>query len=203
MAGQTQELPKMWATLQKKVDLDDPVSFTDQVHLECAQRAAQVNDGIVMEEQILFSKLTSKSTDVRTEEKNPNTSQLGSKVCWTLLQSGAQDEWPTSQSFHTSQLLRKVGPPRERDFLGECVARDSTVDLHQCQQQKHIYLVNSGLPFLPQLFKLCKNFFELLCPFSFFCLFFPFCSFPLFYDNISQLIISYGTLLMKTYYKLS
>ena len=25
------------------------------------------------------------------------------------------------------------GPTRERDFLGECVARDSTVDRHQCQ----------------------------------------------------------------------
>ena len=29
--------------------------------------------------------------------------------------------------------------PRERDFLGKCVARDSTVDLHRYQEQKHIY----------------------------------------------------------------
>ena len=56
-------------TLHKKVDLDDAVSFLDQVHLGCTQRTAQVNTRIVMERQKLFSKLI--STYAGCEEKIP------------------------------------------------------------------------------------------------------------------------------------
>ena len=69
MAGTTRNMPKARATSQKKVDLNDPVSFTDQVHLGCTQRAAQVNNIHVMDKQKLFSKLTIASADVKTEEK--------------------------------------------------------------------------------------------------------------------------------------
>ena len=44
-------MPKIWATLQKKVDLDDPVSFIDQEYLGCAQRAAQVSYRMKVERQ--------------------------------------------------------------------------------------------------------------------------------------------------------
>ena len=71
MAGPSQNMQKMWTQLQNKVDLDDPGSHTDQVYLGCTQRAAQVNNIIVIENQILFSMLISTSTDVNTEEKNP------------------------------------------------------------------------------------------------------------------------------------
>ena len=47
------------------------MSVTDQVCLGCTQRAAQVNNIIVMEKQRLFSKLISTSTNVKTEEKHP------------------------------------------------------------------------------------------------------------------------------------
>ena len=62
-------MQKMWATLQKNVDLDDPVPFTDQKNLGCTQWTAQVNNIIVMERHKLFSKLTSTSAGVQTEEK--------------------------------------------------------------------------------------------------------------------------------------
>ena len=42
-------MPKMWAIVQKKIDLEDQVSFIDQVYLGCTQRAAQVNNSIVVE----------------------------------------------------------------------------------------------------------------------------------------------------------
>ena len=71
MAGKNSDKPKMWATLQNKVDLNDPVSFLDQVCLGCTQRAAQVNTRIVMEEQKMFSKLISADTDVDTGENSP------------------------------------------------------------------------------------------------------------------------------------
>ena len=35
MAGETQNMPKMWATLRKNVDLDDPTSCFDHVNLGC------------------------------------------------------------------------------------------------------------------------------------------------------------------------
>ena len=62
---------KMWATLQNKVDLEDPSSLLDPVHLGRTQRAAQVNNRIVMEKLMLFLKLISTNNDVNTEEKNP------------------------------------------------------------------------------------------------------------------------------------
>ena len=63
-------MPKMWAILQKKIDLEDQVSFIDQVFLGCTQRATQVNNSIVVERQKLFSKLISTNADVKTEWKN-------------------------------------------------------------------------------------------------------------------------------------
>ena len=40
MARVTQNMPKMWAIFAQEVDLDDPVSVTDQLYLGCTQRAA-------------------------------------------------------------------------------------------------------------------------------------------------------------------
>ena len=44
-------MPKIWATLQKKVDLDDPVSFIDQGYLGSTQRAARVSYRMTVERQ--------------------------------------------------------------------------------------------------------------------------------------------------------
>ena len=71
MAGTTRNMPMMWANLPNNVGLEDPTSLFDRENLGCTQRAAQVNTRIVMEEQKLFSKLISTSTDVKTEETNP------------------------------------------------------------------------------------------------------------------------------------
>ena len=54
-AGNNENMPKMWASLQKRSDLDDSVSFTDHVR----------------DEQKLFSRLISTNTEVKTEEKKP------------------------------------------------------------------------------------------------------------------------------------
>ena len=65
MAGRTQNITRMWAKVQKKVDLEDPVSLLDLVYLGCTQRAAQGNTRIVMEKQKLLSK------NVEIGEQNP------------------------------------------------------------------------------------------------------------------------------------
>ena len=101
-------MPKMWATQRKKVDLDDSVSFSDQVYLGCTQRAAHVNNTIVMEKQKLFSKLISTSTDIKPKRKIPKIHSLElrhgrsrSRVCWPTLRMCTQDGWPISEGFHT------------------------------------------------------------------------------------------------------
>ena len=81
MAGNTQNVPQRWATLHKKVDLYDPVSFIDQVYLGCFQRTAQVNNIMVMEQQESFWKRKSTKTDVKTEQQqSPNKSQFGTRI---------------------------------------------------------------------------------------------------------------------------
>ena len=41
MAGQKQKMAPMWKKLMKNVDLDEPTSFLDNVHLEWTQREEQ------------------------------------------------------------------------------------------------------------------------------------------------------------------
>ena len=64
MAGKTQNMPKMWATLPKTVDLEDLTSPLDQENLGCTQRAAQVK----MEDW--FSKQISINTGVDKSQRH-------------------------------------------------------------------------------------------------------------------------------------
>ena len=67
MSGTSENMLKMWATLQNKVELEDSAS----PYLGCTQQASQVNNRIVMDKQELFSKLIGTSTDVTSDGKNP------------------------------------------------------------------------------------------------------------------------------------
>ena len=42
LAGKKQNLDPMWKLLNKKVDLGEPTSFLDHVHLECTQRQCEI-----------------------------------------------------------------------------------------------------------------------------------------------------------------
>ena len=81
MAGKTQNMPKMCAKLQKRVDLDDPVSFTDEVHFGCTQRAARVKNGIVTEKEKIVLEADQHKNKVQ------NTSQLGATTWKVMLGS--------------------------------------------------------------------------------------------------------------------
>ena len=139
-------LPKICATA-KETDLEDPVSFTDQVYLGCTQRAAQVNNRTVMENQKLFSKLISTSTDVKTEEKNPKDITAwsqhmeghGQKVCWMLLRSGAQDDWPrlawtiTKKNTKIWKLLEKCQRFVPRVYWNACIWQELEDQIYRGQ----------------------------------------------------------------------
>ena len=54
MAGKKQNMAPMWKKFTKKVDLDEPTSFLDHVHLGCTQRECEPNKGIVEKYQDMF-----------------------------------------------------------------------------------------------------------------------------------------------------
>ena len=47
MAGKTQNIDPMWKVLMKDIDLGEPTSFLDNVHLGCTQRECQTSKDIV------------------------------------------------------------------------------------------------------------------------------------------------------------
>ena len=49
MAGKKQNMASMWKKLMKNVDLDEPTSFLDHVHLGWTQRECKPNEIIVDE----------------------------------------------------------------------------------------------------------------------------------------------------------
>ena len=67
MAGTSENMLKMSATLQNIVELEDSASL----YLGCTQRASRVDNKIVMDKQELFSKLIGTSTVVKSDGKNP------------------------------------------------------------------------------------------------------------------------------------
>ena len=86
-ARKTQNMPKMWATLQKKVDLDDPVSLLDPVYLGCTQRAAQVDNRIVMDKQNCSRSSQAQIQMSKQRRHIPKTSQLRATTWKVTLES--------------------------------------------------------------------------------------------------------------------
>ena len=47
LAGKKQNIDPMWKLLNKEVDLGEPTSFLDHVHLGCTQRRCEISKDIV------------------------------------------------------------------------------------------------------------------------------------------------------------
>ena len=54
LAGQKQNINPMWKVLNKEVDLGDPTSFFDHVHLGCTQRQCEISKDIVDNYRAMF-----------------------------------------------------------------------------------------------------------------------------------------------------
>ena len=48
LAGKKQNIDPMWKVLNKEVDLGDPTSFLDHVHLGCTQRQCEISKDILL-----------------------------------------------------------------------------------------------------------------------------------------------------------
>ena len=54
LAGKKQNLDPMWKLLNKEVDLGEPTSFLDHVHLGCTRRQCEISKDIVDKYRIMF-----------------------------------------------------------------------------------------------------------------------------------------------------
>ena len=54
LAGKKQNLDPMWKVLNKEVDLGEPTSFVDHVHLGCTQRQCEMSKDIVDNSRTMF-----------------------------------------------------------------------------------------------------------------------------------------------------
>ena len=128
MAGKTQNMPKMCAKLQKRVDLDDRVSFTDEVHFGCTQRAARVKNGIVTEKEKIVLEADQHKNKVQ------NTSQLGATTWKVMLGSAlnAVANCPARRlpnKVSTSCLDGHHLRPEDLEIVAECPETWSQVQL--------------------------------------------------------------------------
>ena len=63
-AGKKQNLDPMWKLLDKEVDLGEPTSFFDHVHLGCTQRQCQISKDIVDNYRTMFeSRMSAKGVE--------------------------------------------------------------------------------------------------------------------------------------------
>ena len=65
LAGKKQNIDPMWKVLNKEVDLGEPTSFFDHVHLGCIQRQCEISKDIVDNYRAMFE---SRISAVRTEK---------------------------------------------------------------------------------------------------------------------------------------
>ena len=67
LAGKKQNIDPMWKVLNKEVDLGEPTSFLDHVHLGCTQRQGEINKDTVDNYRTMFESRIS----AEGEEKLP------------------------------------------------------------------------------------------------------------------------------------
>ena len=60
MVGKMENIPKMWNTLRKEVDLEPETELSDNVYLGCNQRLTSPNQSLLDEKNDLFKKLTTR-----------------------------------------------------------------------------------------------------------------------------------------------
>ena len=65
LAGKKQNIDPMWKVLNKEVDLGEPTSFLDHVHLGCTQRQCEISKDIVDNYRTMFE---SRFSAERTEK---------------------------------------------------------------------------------------------------------------------------------------
>ena len=125
LAGMKQNMALMWKKLMKLVDLGEPTSFLDHVHLGCTQRERKPNKIVIEEDRNMFESRISAGTTENYQggEKNNLTQRRlhGPTIGKDMLQNALRDiaNWRTKRqsSFKRSQVLVWMSTiSRKRNF---------------------------------------------------------------------------------------
>ena len=150
--GKKQNLDPMWKVLNKEVDLDEPTSFLDHVHLGCTQRECETSKDIADNCRNMFESRISAGV----KEKLPCSGKLDADISSQSydMESHAKKcvERFCELSNKTTQQLYKVSTPciddhhfkeEELGSVGELSQECSQIVL-KCQ-----YLARIGKPDIP------------------------------------------------------
>ena len=131
LGGKKQNIDPMWKSLNKEVDLGEPTSFLDHVHLGCTQRQCEISRDIVDNYTTIFeSRISAKGTEKLPYSENFRFSSLSydmeghAKKCV---------ERYCELANKTTQKLYKVSTPY--------------IDDHHCKEEE--------LKFVGKLSKVC------------------------------------------------
>ena len=159
LAGKKQNIDPMWKVLNKEVDLGEPTSFLDHVHLGCTQRQCEISKDIVDNYRAMFESRTSAGAT----EKLPCSENLRISS-WSYDMEGHAKkcvERYCELANKTTQQLYKVSTPCIDDHHVKEEEMKSVGELSKVCSQivlKCLYLARIGrLDFLWSVNKLARS----------------------------------------------
>ena len=153
LAGKKQNNNPMWKVLNKEVDLGEPTSFLDHVHLECTQRQCQVSKDIVENYRAMFeSRISAGGTEKLPYSENRRISS-----------------WSYDMEGHAIRIVGMVHPIKSNQNLRvfwkpvnpqDCVWKNlyriimkTILQEKETIHYKNYYLVHKFIP-MPQAMKI-------------------------------------------------
>ena len=147
LAGKKQNIDLMWKVLNKEVDLGEPTSFLDHVHLGCTQRQCEISKDIVDNYRTMFeSRISAGRTEKLTCSENLRISS------WSYDMEGHAKkcvERYCELANKTTQQLYKVSTPCIDDHHFKEEELKSVGELSKVSSQivlKCLYLARIGRP---------------------------------------------------------
>ena len=151
LSGKKQNLNPMWKILNKEVDLGEPTSFLDHVHLGCTQRECQISKDIVDNNKNMFeSRISAGALEKLHCSGNPDADTLSS---WSYDMEGHAKkcvERYCELANKTIQQLHKVATPciDDHQFKEEIGSVGGlSTDCSQSVLKCYTWLVLTGLIF--------------------------------------------------------
>ena len=152
LAGKTENIEPTWTTLMKDVDLGEPTSFLDHVHLGCTQRECQISNDIVANYRDMFESRISAGAKEKLPTRASGKPDAETLSSWSYDMEGHAKkcvERYCELANKTTQQLYKVATPCMDDHQFKEGEYESVGELSTfCSQivVKCLYLVRIGRP---------------------------------------------------------
>ena len=134
LAGKKRNLAQVWKKLMKNVDIDEPTSFHDHVHLACIQRECKPNETIIEQFSEMFESLISAGATENLPRRQKPHAQT---VAWSYDMANWQTrKWSNCTKFQDGRQFKQ----EELESVGELSEVCSHIVL------KCLYLARIGRP---------------------------------------------------------